>query len=76
MKRATLERPRDLPSALVTVDENDVLGDYGKAFAHKVINAAVELTAARMVSLIYGFMILNGKAQRRLHAKQFRFFRE
>jgi acetyl esterase/lipase len=57
--RATLEDLRDLPPALVVVDENDVLRDEGEAYARKLIQAGVPTTSIRYNASLHDFMMLN-----------------
>ncbi|MEU5893322.1 alpha/beta hydrolase [Streptomyces sp. NPDC047461] len=57
--RATLEDLRDLPPALVIVDENDVLRDEGEAYARKLIQAGVPTTSIRYNASLHDFMMLN-----------------
>lgn len=60
--RATLEQLSGLPPALMIVDENDVLRDEGEAYAHKLMQAGVDVTAFRALGTIHDFMMLNGLA--------------
>ncbi|MFL5815895.1 MAG: alpha/beta hydrolase [Bdellovibrionia bacterium] len=60
--RASSELLRDLPKTLLITDENDVLRDEGEAYAHKLMNADVEVTALRMAGTIHDFMLLNAIA--------------
>ncbi|MGY4923655.1 alpha/beta hydrolase [Streptomyces sp. 900105755] len=57
--RAALEDLRDLPPALVVVDENDVLRDEGEAYARKLIQAGVPTTTIRYNASLHDFMMLN-----------------
>ena len=45
--------------ALVITDENDVLRDEGEAYAHKLNEAGVQVTASRHLGTIHDFMMLN-----------------
>lgn len=60
---ASLEQLRDLPQALVVVDENDVLRDEGEAYAMKLSQAGVRVTSLRYNGTIHDFMMLNALAQ-------------
>ncbi|MFE5220906.1 alpha/beta hydrolase, partial [Streptomyces sp. NPDC056626] len=57
--RANLEELRDLPPALVIVDENDVLRDEGEAYARKLTRAGVPTTSMRINGTLHDFMMLN-----------------
>lgn len=61
--RATREQLRALPPALIIVDENDVLRDEGEAYAHRLMQAGVYVTAFRALGTIHDFMMLNGLAE-------------
>jgi acetyl esterase len=60
--RSSLDGLRGLPPALVVVDDNDVLRDEGEAYARKLLQAGVEVTAARIIGTIHDFAMLNGLA--------------
>jgi hypothetical protein len=59
---ATLDQLKDLPPALVITDENDVLRDEGEAYAHKLINAGVNITATRCLGTVHDFVMLKALA--------------
>ena len=59
---ATLEQLKGLPPALVIVDENDVLRDEGEAYARKLIQAGVDVTAVRVLATHHDFALLNALA--------------
>ena len=49
----------NLPPALIITDENDVLRDEGEAYAHKLIQAGVEVTTMRCLGTCHHFLMLN-----------------
>jgi len=53
---------KGLPSALIMVDENDILRDEGEAYARKLIQAGVDVTAIRVLATFHDFALLNGLA--------------
>ena len=61
--RASVEQLRGLPPALVVTAECDVLRDEGEAYARKLIQAGVSVTATRYLGTIHGFVALNAIAQ-------------
>jgi acetyl esterase len=60
--QASLDQLKGLPKTLLITDENDVLRDEGEAYAHKLMNAEVSVTALRMAGTIHDFMLLNAIA--------------
>lgn len=60
--QAPIDQLKGLPPALVIVDENDVLRDEGEAYAHKLIEADVRVTAVRYLGTIHDFVMLNALA--------------
>ncbi|MEU6387865.1 alpha/beta hydrolase [Streptomyces sp. NPDC046939] len=66
--RATVEQLKDLPPALVITGEADVLRDEGEAYANKLRQAGVPVTAVRYQGVIHDFVMLN--ALRETHAAE------
>src|SRR5215469_14311621 len=57
--QASIEQLKGLPSALVITDEFDVLRSDGEAYAHKLIEVGVTLTATRYLGTTHEFVTLN-----------------
>jgi acetyl esterase len=57
--RATVEDLNGLPKALVINGEADVLRDEGEAYARKLREAGVDVTAVRYEGIIHDFVMLN-----------------
>ncbi|NUY01445.1 alpha/beta hydrolase [Paraburkholderia youngii] len=60
--QATPEDLKGLPPALVITDENDVLRDEGEAYATKLMQAGVSVTAVRYLGSVHDFVMLNALA--------------
>ncbi|MFF4362759.1 alpha/beta hydrolase [Streptomyces sp. NPDC001604] len=66
--RASTEQLTGLPPALVITGEADVLRDEGEAYANKLREAGVPVTAVRYQGIIHDFVMLN--ALRETHAAE------
>jgi acetyl esterase len=66
--RASVEQLADLPPALIVTGEADVLRDEGEAYANKLRQAGVPVTAVRYQGIIHDFVMLD--ALRETHAAQ------
>jgi acetyl esterase len=60
--RASTEQLMRLPSALVVTAEADALRDEGEAYANKLREAGVRVTAVRFQGTIHDFVMLNALA--------------
>src|SRR5437773_11456651 len=60
--QATTEQLAGLPAALVITGEADVLRDEGEAYADKLREAGVPVTADRFQATIHDFVMLNALA--------------
>lgn len=57
--QASLEDLKGLPKTLLITDENDVLRDEGEAYAHKLMQAEVDVAAFRVIGTVHDFLMLN-----------------
>lgn len=56
---ATPEQLKNLPDGLVIVDENDVLRDEGKEYAHKLMDSGVVVIAVEYLGTHHDFLMLD-----------------
>ncbi|MCD2492779.1 alpha/beta hydrolase [Lacrimispora sp. NSJ-141] len=63
--RASKEQLEGLPAAMILNGEADVLRDEGEAYARKLREAGVEVTAVRFQAIIHDFVMLNALDQTR-----------
>ena len=61
--QASLDQLHGLPPALLIVDENDVLRDEGEAYARKLQQAEIPVTAMRALGTVHDFIMLNALAE-------------
>jgi acetyl esterase len=57
--QASIKQLKGLPPALIINGELDVLRDEGEAYAHKLMEAGVVVTALRYHGTIHDFVMLN-----------------
>ena len=60
--QASVDQLKGLPPALIINGENDVLRDEGEAYALKLLEAGVRVTAVRYHGTIHDFVMLNAIA--------------
>lgn len=59
---ASRDQLKNMPKALVITAENDVLRDEGEAYAHRLMESGVEVTAVRFLGTMHDFVMLNALA--------------
>jgi acetyl esterase len=61
--RSSLDLLKGLPQALIITNEYDVLRDEGEAYAHRLIEAGVNVMAVRCLGTMHDMAMLNAIAQ-------------
>ncbi len=61
--RASIADLEGLPPAFIITDQNDVLRDEGEAYANKLMQAGVPVTAVRYLGTVHDFVMLNALSQ-------------
>jgi acetyl esterase len=61
--RASVDQLKGLPPALIVTSEFDLLRDEGEAYAHKLMDAGVEVAAVRYLGTIHNFITLNSLSE-------------
>jgi acetyl esterase len=61
--QATLDQLADLPPALIVTAEKDVVRDEGEAYAERLTQAGVDVSAIRVLGTIHDFAMLNALAE-------------
>ncbi len=61
--RSTTDQLRGMPPTLLITDENDVLRDEGEAYAHKLMEAGVDVTVMRYLGTMHDFVLINAISQ-------------
>lgn len=57
--QASVEQLKGLPPTLIITNEYDVLRDESEAYAHKLMQAGVDVTAIRLLGTIHDCLLLN-----------------
>lgn len=60
---ASIGQLKKLPPALIITAECDVLRDEGEVYAHKLMEAGVDVTAVRYLGIIHDFVMLNALSE-------------
>ncbi|AGF85168.1 triacylglycerol lipase [Moumouvirus goulette] len=57
--RASIKNIQNLPPTLIITGENDVLRDEGEKYAHKLMQAGIDVSSVRILGVIHDFLMLD-----------------
>ncbi|AKB32871.1 Lipase [Methanosarcina siciliae HI350] len=57
--KASADRLKGQPPALIVIDENDMIRNAGEEYAHKLMQAGVDVVTVRYLGTIHDFVMLN-----------------
>nr|AEX62598.1 putative alpha_beta hydrolase [Moumouvirus Monve] len=57
--KASIKNIQNLPPTLIITAENDVLRDEGEKYAHKLMQANIDVSSVRILGVIHDFLMLD-----------------